>query len=335
MENKKVTIYDVAEEAGVSLATVSRVINGAQVVKESTRQKVLEAIDKLDFKPNQIARGLATSKTTTIAVIFPQSLFGHVKDMVGGIGDAGRLLDYNILMYTTDDIGDGNSIETIIEKVIKTRADGILLFYNEQIKEELELIHKYNIPTVVIGYRIDDAMTCSIYLDAREVGYSITKDYLDKGKTDIVFMKPRQNLVDLDQFVKGMEEAYKEAGIPFADDRVLSVSSHYEKNLPEFVYYFKKHRHQVVFTGYDKQAVAVVNAAQDNGIKIPDDMEVVGMMDTSYAIMCRPALTSIHLPIYDMGAMAVRLLTKMLNNEPIEERQVSVVNMLIKRQTTN
>ena len=90
---KKATIYDVAREAGVSLATVSRVINGSSVVREKTKEKVMKVIDELNFKPNQIARGLATNKTTTIAVIFPQSLFAHVKDMIGGIGDAGRTLD--------------------------------------------------------------------------------------------------------------------------------------------------------------------------------------------------------------------------------------------------
>ena len=84
--------------------------------KPKTRDKVLEAIQRLDFKPNQIARGLATSKTTTIAIVFPQSLFAHVKDMIGGIGDTSRRLDYNVSIYTTDEIGDGNPIETVIEK---------------------------------------------------------------------------------------------------------------------------------------------------------------------------------------------------------------------------
>ena len=132
---KNVTIYDVAREAGVSLATVSRVINGSNVVKPNTRERVMEAIQRLDFKPNQIARGLATSKTTTIAIVFPQSLFAHVKDMIGGIGDTSRRLDYNVSIYTTDEIGDGNPIETVIEKVVKSRADGVILFNNENIDE--------------------------------------------------------------------------------------------------------------------------------------------------------------------------------------------------------
>ena len=94
--DKKITIYDVAREADVSLATVSRVINGSKVVKEATKMRVLEVIDRLDFKPNEIARGLAKSKTTTIAVVFPQALFAHVKDMIGGIGDTSRTLKYTV-----------------------------------------------------------------------------------------------------------------------------------------------------------------------------------------------------------------------------------------------
>ena len=172
---KKVTIYDVAEAADVSLATVSRVINGSNVVKPATRERVLETIKRLDFKPNQIARGLATSKTTTIAVVFPQSLFGHVKDMIGGIGDTGRTLDFNIIMYTTDELGLGNPIEEVIEKVIKSRADGVVLFNNNCIDKEIDLIKKYRIPAVVVGYKISDEDICSVYVDAKSIAYDITK----------------------------------------------------------------------------------------------------------------------------------------------------------------
>lgn len=165
---KKITIYDVAREAGVSLATVSRVINGSSVVREKTKQKVLKVIDELDFKPNQVARGLATSKTTTIAIIFPQSLFAHVKNMIGGIGDAGRHLDYNITIYTTDDIGDDDTVGDVLEKVIKTRADGVILFNNDQIDQEIELVRKYKIPAAVIGTCVSDELIGSIYIDAKK-----------------------------------------------------------------------------------------------------------------------------------------------------------------------
>lgn len=332
---KNVTIYDVAREAGVSLATVSRVINGSNVVKAGTRDRVLEAIQRLDFKPNQIARGLATSKTTTIAIVFPQSLFAHVKDMISGIGDTSRRLDYNVSIYTTDEIGDGNPIDTVIEKVVKSRADGVILFNNEQIEKEIELVNKYKIPSVVIGSCVSSEYMGSIFVDSRKIAYDIVKSYLEKGKNDIVFVSPQQNLIKAEDMVGGIEEAFQEYNQTFdREKQIIHTSTHYEKSYPQFLEYFQTHKHDLVFSSYDKEAVAVTNAAIDNGISIPDDMEVIGMMNTSYALICRPSLTSIHVPVYDMGALAVRLLTKILNEEEIDKKEVSVQHVLMPRGTT-
>lgn len=331
---KKITIYDVAREAGVSLATVSRVINGSSVVREKTRQKVLKVIEDLDFKPNQIARGLATSKTTTIAIVFPQSLFAHVKDMIGGIGDAGRHLDYNITIYTTDDIGDDDTVGDVLEKVVKTRADGVILFNNDQIDHEIELVKKYKIPAVVIGACVSDDLIGSIYIDAKKIAFDIISSYLEKGKNDIIFISPKQNLVRTEELLAGIKDAYMQHNLIFRDSQFIHTSSRYEECYPQLLEYFKTHKHDVVFASYDKEGVAVINAAYDNHISIPDDMEVVSMMDTSYSLMSRPTLTSIHLPIYDMGALAVRLLTKILNSEDIETKEVCVNTVMMKRDST-
>ncbi len=332
--SKKVTIYDVATEAGVSLATVSRVINGSSVVKKQTRDKVLETIQRLDFKPNQVARGLATSKTTTIAIVFPQSLFAHVKDMIGGIGDTSRRLDYNISIYTTDDLGDGDPIEDVIEKVVKSRADGVVLFNSDQIDQEIALCEKYKIPTVVIGKKVSNDYMGSIFVDAKEIAIQVIDKYLEQGKNDILFVCPRQNLISPIDLIEGIKESYNKHDMIFDDQCILNTSHHYEKSYPQLKEYFKNNKHQVVFTSYDKEAVAVINAALDNDIKIPEEMEVIGIMNTSYSIMCRPSLSSIHVPVYDMGALAIRLLTKILNKEEIETKEVSLHYVFMKRNTT-
>lgn len=332
---KKVTIYDVATEAGVSLATVSRVINGSSVVKPQTRDKVLQTIQRLDFKPNQIARGLATSKTTTIAVVFPQSLFAHVKDMIGGIGDTSRRLDYTVSIYTTDDLGDGDPIESVIENVIKSRADGVVLFNNDQIDDQIQLCKKYKIPTVVIGKRVSNDFMGSIFVDARKIAFEVIDGFLSRGKNNILFISPKQNLINYDELVNGIKEAYTKNGLVFDEKNIMNTSHHYEKSYPQLKEYFKNNRHDAVFASYDKEGVAVVNAAIDNGISIPDDMEVIGMMDTSYSIMCRPSLSSIHVPVYDMGALAIRLLTKILNDEEIDTKEVSLHYLLMKRNSTH
>jgi len=330
---KKVTIYDVSREAGVSLATVSRVINGSNVVKESTKQRVLEVIKRLDFKPNEIARGLAKSKTTMIAVVFPQSLFAHVKDMIGGIGDASRTLKYNITIHTTDDIGqDDDVVETLIEKLIKSRVDGVILFNNDNLQRQIERISAYDMPIVVIGDNVSGDQMGSVAAKARDITYEIVNGYLDQGENNIVFFSALQNLIKKSELLRGIKEAYQNHGLIF--DNIHDVSTSYEESYPYFLEYFKTNRPKVVITGYDKEGVAVINAAKANGIRIPEDMEVVGMMNTSYGIMCSPTLTTVNIPVYNMGAIALALLTKILNNENIESKEIMVDHLLIKREST-
>ena len=330
--DKKVTIYDVAREAKVSLATVSRVINGSSVVKQATKERVLEVIERLDFKPNEIARGLAKSKTTTIAVVFPQALFAHVKEMIGGIGDASRTLKYTVTFHTTDDIGEDNMVEQLVEKLVKSRADGVILFNNEFLEEEIKCISKYRIPIVVVGDYIAGDKLGSIHTNVKDAFYDIAYRYLEKGIDDIVYVTSHQNLISDRILVDSLKEAFNKNGKTF--DQVLESSPDYEENYKHFKEYFKTHRHQLVLSNYDKDAVAIINAAKENGISIPDEMEVIGMFNTTYALMSQPTLTSIYIPIYNMGALAVRLLTKMLNNEEIESNDVSVKYVLMERDST-
>lgn len=331
---KKVTIYDVAREANVSLATVSRVINGSNVVKDKTKQKVLEVIERLDFKPNEIARGLATSKTTSIAIVFPQSLFAHVKDMISGIGDTGRHLDYNINMYTTDDIGDDNTVDDVTERLVKSRVDGVILFNNEHIDYTIASIKKYGLPMVVIGKKVSEKNIGSIYIDVKKAVSEVIDSYLVAGKKDIVYIAPEQNLIKNEDVLEGIKESFEKHGLTFDEGKVITSSGNYEESYPEFVKYFKNKKHEMVFCGYDKDGVAVINAAVQNGISIPEEMEVIGMLNASYSVMCRPTLSSINAPVYNMGALAVRLLTKFLREEEIESKEIAVQHMLIKREST-
>ena len=123
---KRITIYDVAKEAGVSLATVSRVINGSDVVREDTRVKVEEAINKLGYKPNAIAQGLALSKTTTIALVVPGSNISMASQIINGLLDVAKIYKYNIMLHT---VSEGISqMEDVIDNIIKSRADGVVIF---------------------------------------------------------------------------------------------------------------------------------------------------------------------------------------------------------------
>lgn len=152
---KRVTIYDVAKEAGVSLATVSRVINGSNVVKGGTRERVQAAVDKLGYKPNAIAQGLALQKSTTIGLVVPEASFAYTGQIINGLIDVAKIYNYNIMLHTiTAGITD---ISSVVEDIIKSHVDGVVI-YNDKLKiEEVNELSKYNIPIVMIGNKIGRA----------------------------------------------------------------------------------------------------------------------------------------------------------------------------------
>ena len=138
---KKVTIYEVAKEAHVSLATVSRVINGSNVVKEDTKKRVEEAITKLGYRPNAIAQGLALSRTTTVGLILPSTSVSFFSRVINGLCDVAKIYDYNVFLHTiTEGVTD---IKEIIDEVIKSRVDGVIIYADKDLDDSLKLLEEY------------------------------------------------------------------------------------------------------------------------------------------------------------------------------------------------
>lgn len=334
MIQKKVTIYDVAREADVSLATVSRVINGSNVVKQETKEKVLEVVKRLDFKPNEVARGLAMSKTTSVAIILPQSMFAHMTEMLGGLGDTSRHLDYTLSFYTSDNIG-GDTIQEVTERVLKSRVDGVVLFNNERVDELVEGLQKYQLPVVVVGKKISSDTIGSVYFDSKKVVFDIIDKMLKNNRKNILYVAARENLINNDEVICGIQEAFESNGVVFNERNSVLSMNDYHKDYQNYKTYFENNTYDAVFCGYDKDAVVVSHVLQDLGYEIPKDIEIAGMLNSDYSMSVRPFITSVNVAVYSMGAMAIRLLTKMLNDELIESKEIAAMTMLIERDSTN
>ena len=126
MESETITIYDVAREAGVSMATVSRVVNGNQNVKETTRRKVLDVIERLDYRPNAVARGLASKKTTTVGVVIPDIANSYFASLARGIDDIATMYKYNIVIANSD--GDDGKEINVVNTLLAEQVDGLVFF---------------------------------------------------------------------------------------------------------------------------------------------------------------------------------------------------------------
>ena len=329
-DKKRVTIYSVAKEAGVSLATVSRVINDSDVVKEDTKKRVQEAILKLGYKPNAVAQGLALKKTTTIALVVPDSSFAYIGKVINGLLDVAKIYKYNITLHTSS--AGVNEMNEIADNIIKSHADGIVLYNDVFSPGDLETLQNFHIPMVYLDNKMTGENACCVYVDYEKAVYELVKRYMDKGIRDVVIVDDRMNPLRISEVVSGVNKAFNEKGLQF--NELIKIPEEYHSSYQYLTRYFADHKHQLVIAYRDSQAIAVLNACMENGISIPDDTELVCVRGSRYTDMVRPQISSFELPGYDSGSLAMRLMTKMLNGDDIQEREFQLSYVYKQKKST-
>lgn len=333
---KRITIYDVAKEADVSLATVSRVINDSRVVREDTRQRVQEVIEKLGYKPNAVAQGLALSKTTTVSIVVSEKLLAYNAKILNGMMDVAHIYNYNINFHTTSK--GISKMQDVIEVIIKSRVDGVILFNDNFTEEEMDVLNEYKIPMVVVGSKFEGPRhdnVGNVYVDFEKLAYGIVKDCFAKGIDDIALMEDKLNLSMMNQIKAGISHAYEDEGKVF--DNYLSYDDTYRTSyqyLSDYLADNKPHKLNICFR--DSQAIAMLNAAKEHGYSVPEDLQIITMLDSKYLPMMRPTLSAYNIPEYDMGAIAMRVLTKMLVNADGDklEKNIEIQASPIERDST-
>ncbi|MGO0062297.1 catabolite control protein A [Brevibacillus fluminis] len=329
-----ITIYDVAREAGVSMATVSRVVNGNPNVKPTTRKKVLAAIERLGYRPNAVARGLASKKTTTVGVIIPDISSLFFSELARGIEDIATMYKYNIILCNSD-----NRLEKelqLINTLLEKQVDG-LLFLGSEIKEDhLQTLSTAAVPVVLAATRDADNILPSVTIDHFQAAYDATKALIDRGHKRVAILSgPKTDpLGGLLRF-EGYKQALADSGIALDEELVRSGSYWYETGLRNMNEFLKlDNPPTAVFAANDEVAIGAIHAIQDAGKSVPGDIEIIGHDNIRLAEMVRPKLSTVVQPMYDIGAVAMRLLTKYMNNEHVEEHVVLLPHRIEYRQST-
>jgi LacI family transcriptional regulator len=329
-----VTIYDVAREAGVSMATVSRVVNGNPNVKPLTRKKVLAAIERLGYRPNAVARGLASKKTTTVGVIIPDISSLFFSELARGIEDIATMYKYNIILCNSDQRMEKELqlINTLLEK----QVDG-LLFMGAEIKEDhLQAFTSAQVPIVLAATRDADNTLPSVTIDHFHAAYDATKALIEHGHKRIAMITGPINdpLGGLMRY-EGYKKALADAGISHDEKLVAHGNYFYESGLRTAGEFLKlSDPPTAIFAASDEMAIGAIHAVQDAGLNVPGDIEVIGHDNIRLVEMVRPRLTSVVQPMYDIGAVAMRLLTKYMNNEHVEEHVVLLPHRIEYREST-
>ncbi|PIC86039.1 catabolite control protein A [Sporosarcina sp. P20a] len=328
-----ITIYDVAREANVSMATVSRVVNGNQNVKPATRKKVLDCIERLGYRPNAVARGLASKRTTTIGVIVPDMSKSYYAELSRGIADVATMYEYNIIISNSDK-STSREVE-LFEDHLGKQVDG-LIFMSDSISPEVRKEMKTaNVPIVLAGTLDFETNLPSVNIDHEQAAYEVTKKLIDNGHKRIAFVSGPFTR-DINRVCKrvGYIRALEEAGMTIDESLIVETDNTYDDAYESWNVLGKlSDRPTAVMTSSDEVAIGIMNGVRDENLRIPEDLEIICFQHSILARIVRPQLTAIVVPLYDLGAVSMRLLTKLMNKEEVEETEVVLPYYLEERQS--
>lgn len=329
-----ITIYDVAREANVSMATVSRVVNGNPNVKPITRKKVLEVIERLGYRPNAVARGLASKKTTTVGVIIPDISSIFYAELARGIEDIATMYKYNIILSNSDQNKEKEL--HLLNTMLGKQVDGIVFMGGNITEEHVAEFERSPAPIVLAG-SIEESLTIpSVNIDYEQAVFDSIKEFIDKGHKNIAFVVgPLHEPKNAEKKLKGYQRALQEAGIAYNEELVVEGDYTYDSGIEAFEKLLEvKEVPTAILVGSDEMALGVVHGAEDKGYRIPEDFEVITSDNTRLSLMVRPQLTTIVQPLYDIGAVAMRLLTKLMNKEEVTDNIVTLPHRVEHRKST-
>ena len=310
----KTTIKDVAAYADVSIATVSRVLNNTAFVVPETRNKVNVAIETLGFIPKPAARMLAGGKTQTLGLLVPEISGDFFVPMLRGMEQAARELGYDLLIQTTA----YRPLDVNRRLLGSHNTDGLLLFTDSLNDEAIRALETTGFPAVLL-YR--NAPPGSLYpgvtVENRHGAYSAVTHLVEThGKRKILFLEGPAGNFDGEERKRGYREALEAHAIEFNRERVLPGAFSEECAQAAVRDAVRKRLvFDAVFAADDESAMGALAALRKEGIRVPEDVAVVGFDDTSAASRSAPSLTTVRAPTERVGTEAVRLLTRLIKGK--------------------
>ena len=326
------SIRDVAKVAGVSVSTVSHVINQTRYVSEETQAKVLAAMEDLNYKPNRLASSLRRKdkRTNTLGLLIPDSTNPFFAEVLRGVEDASFDAGYNVFLCNSDD--DPNKELYYIEVLLSKQIDGIILVSEGTHGDSLVLLANNQIPSVLVDREVSGTITDSVLVDNETGGYQATEYLIELGHTRIGCIPGPSLLTPSAARVQGYRKALSEHNLIQDDDLILMgdfrAQSGFEAtkkllNLDELP--------TAIFACNDLMAVGALHAADEAGLSVPGDISIVGFDDITLASFTKPPLTTIAQPSQEMGLLAAEMVIGRIENPNLPTRNEILSTSLVIR----
>lgn len=326
-----ITIKDVARLAEVSISTVSRVINDSKPVSPEVRRRVLKIIEETGYKPNDVARSLVTRRSYLIGVIVNNLAQSYVADIVRGIEEIGKMYGFDILLCSS--YSSKETQEKYLQLLDRKQAEGLFLVGNKFDDEIIESARKLNKPCVYFTRDVHENMN-HISIDCNSAIYEMTKYLVQEGHKKIVYVSDFEDRTSVENDkIQGYLKAVEDNELSYSKVYVVGGNKHgkaYElgksiiNDIGEFT---------AVVCSNDEIAIGIMDSFIDNGIKVPDDVSIVGFGNIREGRFVRPELTTVGEPYYDVGAVGMRMLIKMIKGDKTQQGLMELPFTIEKRKS--
>lgn len=332
---KRQTIADIAMMCGVSKATVSRVLNGkSEGVGEETRRLVLQTIEKANYRPSSLARGIATARSRMIGLVIPDAANLFYPTIIRAACDALDERGYSLMLCNTDT--DPQKEGEQLLKLVDHRVEGVILCSGVSNKEFLARYAGFDMPVVTIGRSFDiDFSRASISGNNYSGACVATRFLLEGGSSDIFYLDGDPGTAGVIQRRGGFLSVMRDAGEVGAEARICQREFSYAYGYEQVRELLREKRSiSAIFAGSDLIAIGAVKALLEHGVRVPEDIEVIGFDDIPLASMLTPPLTTMHKPHEEMAKRAVEMLIEAIDGKLGEIRHIIVEPELVLRSTT-
>ncbi|MHA7964668.1 LacI family DNA-binding transcriptional regulator [Paenibacillus sp. CAU 1782] len=329
----KATIYDIAKEAGVSIATVSKVINAKGKISQEKRSEIIAIMDRMNYQPSVIASALTGKHTYTLGLLIPDIANPFFAEVARAVEQRGHELGYSVIICGTDNRHE--RIEQYISVLGQKQVDGIIIGTGVGDTSVLR-DNAWKTPTVMIGREAySGAKAHTVVSDDWQGGRDAAEHLLELGHRRLAVLSESLDISSSRERLRGFRERLSEEGIELRDDRVRQCKYRVEdgrRQARELL--AQDERPTALFCCNDLLAIGALQAAKEAGIPIPQQLSVVSFDNTILASVTDPPLTSVAQPVEKLGAAAVELLLAEFRERQVQTQRISLPTELIVRAST-
>ncbi|MFA5468116.1 MAG: LacI family DNA-binding transcriptional regulator [Sphaerochaetaceae bacterium] len=335
-DDKPVNIKEIAKKSGVSIATVSRVLNNPELVKEETRRKVLEEIGKVNYIRNMLGMQLRTARTHTIGLIHTSLLMDFYNSISFGVERAALQRNYNLIICNSEDNAklEAKQLKMLVEK----RVDGIIISPTEKNLNLIKSINESNVPVCCIDRYYENLNCDYVRVDNENGAYNITKTLIEKGYRNIAFLAASFNIPTIVQRLNGYQRALEEFGMPFDERLVYQTELSIEGGRSGIREILSSGNADCIFVSTELLARGAYPELQESGVKIPEEIGLVLWDNPFWTQLCEHKISVISQPTVQIGEIAANTLidrltrnSSVLHSKPI---LITLETTFIDRETT-